>query len=104
MNPYEFTRMEWWRNRNRDGLGHVFVGFCDNGDKYLTFNNNLEEDGIVPVFSPICKVGGKNGHTEEAYKYYRHKFDTLDGYTIQAVTSCYYRDSYQIDKSFKFDV
>lgn len=104
MNPYKFTRMEWWRNKNRDGLGHVFVGFCDNGDKYLTFNNRMEDDGLVPVFSPICKVGSKNGHTEEAYKFYRHQFDTLDGHTIQAVMFSDYRNLHDIDNLYTFEI
>lgn len=101
---YRFTRMEWWRNRNRDGFGHAFVGFCENGDKYLTFDVRKEGDGYIPVFSPLCKVGTKNGHRIEAYIFYREKFYSFKGHQIQAVEGCIYKDLYEINQPHKFEL
>lgn len=83
MNPYNFTRMEWWTNKNKDGLGYACVGFCENGDVYMTFDVRRRKNGLYfPVFSPICRIGSKGGHRKEAYTQYRELFGKLEGYDI----------------------
>ena len=101
---YNFTKMEWWRNRNKDGLGHAYIGYCENGDVYLTFDVRKEGNKYVPVFSSFCKVGSKSGHKEEAYHFYREQFGTLEGYQIQTVNDCNFRDIHEIDNLYTFEI
>jgi hypothetical protein len=89
MNPLNFHKMEWWSNKNEDGLGHVFVGFANDG-KYLTFDIRKTGNVMFPVFSALCKVGAKNAHKIEAYEHYRKLFQTLDGYSIKEIDECDY--------------
>lgn len=97
----KFSRMEWWGNQNKDGLGHMCVGFTDNGDIYLTLDIRKTGDNLFPVFSKYCQVGGKYGHTKLAYKQYRHLFTTLEGYSIKEIDDCKYGILYN-DKTFNF--
>jgi len=90
MNIMHFTKMEWWGNKNSDGLGHVCVGFSSDGKTYLTFDIRKAGDDLFPVFSKFCEIGGRYGHSEKAYKHYRHLFDTLDGYSINEMIECDY--------------
>jgi hypothetical protein len=102
MNPYRFARMEWWRRKS--GMPQdVAVGFCENGDTYLTFDIREEKDGKVPVFSPICKVGSKEGHKQEAYLFYREQFE-MDSYGIKAVMSCNYKSINDLSKTYIFEI
>lgn len=85
---YNFSRMEWWKSPNSEYLGDAIVGFCKDNSIYLTFDVRKGESGIKPTFSPICKVGSKNGHRYESYKHYRELFETLDGYSIYPIDKC----------------
>jgi hypothetical protein len=101
MNPLNFTRMEWWGNKNPDGLGHACAGFMADGSVHLTFDIRKTGGDLFPVFSNLSEVGGKYGHRREAYKHYRALFDTLDGYSINEMIECDYGILYDL-KTYKF--
>ena len=98
-NYLQFTKMEWWRSKNSPNVGDAYVGFCEDGSIHLTFDVRSS----LPVFSPLCKVGSKEGHKQDAYEHYRTLFSTLEGYSIRDIKSCEYTSLYD-KKIYKFAV
>ncbi len=97
----KFSKMEWWSNQNEDGLGHMCVGFMEDGGVYLTLDIRKTGGKLFPVFSKYCEVGSKYGHRKEAYKQYRHLFRTLEGYSIKELEECQFGILYD-DKTYNF--
>lgn len=80
-NPYHFVRMEQWFTQ--DGKFEGFVGYTEDGNKYLTWD--VRE---FPVFSGSCKVGSCLQQSD--FEQFRRVFQTTEGRWIEPLqSSCY---------------
>jgi len=82
--------MEWWSNGRKNPLGHGCAGFTEDGQTFLTFDIRRNGEGILPVFSPMCKIGHREGMNNPLYVTFRNLFVQLPAYSIKELTECEY--------------